>query len=106
MMQAVIEDLKFESSDDTTIHLSLNEHGRQRARFLLTQKEKIEKFISKVGGRKYRVILDVSAGSVVAESKVTATQTEEAQNLPFVKKAMELFDAVVVEVTEEESSEA
>ncbi|MCZ6837513.1 MAG: hypothetical protein O7G85_17185, partial [Planctomycetota bacterium] len=94
----------FDSLVDNVVGLSLNEHGQQRARYMLTQKEKLETFISKTVGLKVKVTLDVSSGVRVAAKPVSGTMIDEVQDIPIVRRAMDLFDATVIDVRDDSRS--
>jgi len=105
MMQTIIDDLEFRAIEGGVIELALNEHGRQRARYMLTQKDKLEAFIARVAGRKLRVTIEVGAETPAPRAKVGAEALEEAQKLPAVSRAIELFDATVIDVQDDEPGE-
>lgn len=102
LMRAVLDDLIFDRLEEGIVSLTLNEHGMQRARYLQTQKEKLETFISKVAGRRVKVVLNLQEDIQPADMP-PGSEIEEVQKLPLVRKTIELFDAIVVDVQDESS---
>ena len=104
MMLTTIDDLELRAIEGGTIHLALNEHGRQRARYVLTQKDKLEALIAKVAGRKLRVTIEIGAESPgpAPSAAVAADALQAAQKLPAVSRAIELFDATVIDVQDDD----
>lgn len=102
MMRAVLDDLIFDRLEEGIVSLTLNEHGMQRARYLQTQREKLETFISKVAGRRVKVVLNLQEDAPPSDLP-QGSEIDEVQKLPLVRKTIELFDAIVVDVQDESS---
>ena len=75
------------------------------ARFLGRQSEQVAELVKQATGRRMKVEID-SGGLVEAEPPPLAPVSDQAvRDLPAVARAMELFDATIVDVQEEEKSE-
>lgn len=94
--RAKLEDLVFESFDGRTVRLSLDERGASRARFLTSQVDQLIDLVRTATGRSVRIELDTGVNAAAASSDTNAAP--EVRSIPVVQRAMELFDAVVIDV--------
>ncbi|UCD76802.1 MAG: DNA polymerase III subunit gamma/tau [Phycisphaerales bacterium] len=95
--QAKVRNLRFESFDGRTLRLTVAEEGVAVVRFLRTQTDALADLVERATGRSVRIELDSSRAESGPPAAVDEQQLAEAQKLPLVRKAMDLFDAVVVE---------
>ena len=78
--------------------LLTDEAAADSARYLSTQSETVSELIRRVTGRKVRVRIDAPARRSINSIRASRTLIKEATQLPVVRKAMEIFDAVVIDV--------
>ena len=95
---AKVRHLLFQSFDGRTLQLTVDEAAADSARYLSTQSETVSELIRRVTGRKVRVRIDAPARRSINSIRASRTLIKEATQLPVVRKAMEIFDAVVIDV--------
>jgi DNA polymerase-3 subunit gamma/tau len=96
--QARIEHLRFESAQGQTLRLAVAEDADERlARFLGTQTAQLADLVSRAVGRRMRVEVAGSANAAPAPAAPTDLR-ERVRHIPAVAAAIDLFDAVVVDV--------
>ena len=101
--QARVDNLRCGRLEGRTLHLEVDEEGASMARFLSGQGPKIEDLIKRATGHDLKVVIDTKAHET-RRPAVTADQLEDVQQLPGVARALELFDASVVDVRPEEEN--
>jgi DNA polymerase-3 subunit gamma/tau len=96
--------LHFEAYDGRRLRLSIGPEGAAVSRWLQAQSDGIADLVHRVAGRRVTLELDVSACEA-PERAADAADLAEVERDPAVRRAMELFDAVVVDVETSETSE-
>jgi DNA polymerase-3 subunit gamma/tau len=104
--QAKVRHLDYRSFDGTTLHLAVSAGGSRSARFLGTQTESLRELVERATGRRVRIAIETPPAPAAPEAAAAApARVEAATREPLVKKAMELFDGTIIDVTETGSTE-
>jgi hypothetical protein len=105
-----VQQLALRSFDGRTLRLAVREEAAATARYIAGQAERIAELVLRVTGRRVAVHIEAAAeastGARAADEPAPAPRLAEAQRLPVVERAMEIFDAIVVDVREDEASGA
>ena len=104
--QARVDNLNCRRLEGRTLHLEVDEEGATMARFLGGQGPKVEELIKRATGFDVKVVIDTTATEQRRPAAASADQIQDAQSLPSVAKALELFDASVVDVQVDEENDA
>ena len=99
---ARIEHLRFTSFDGRTLHLAVDEEGAELSRFLAGQSDRIADLVRRATGRNVRVHIEAAAGTPRSAAPAAEEAAVEARSLPDVAEAMDLFDAEIVDVQDDE----
>jgi DNA polymerase-3 subunit gamma/tau len=97
---ARLEHLVFESFDGRRLRLALDTPDAGLGRWLAGQTVQLAEMIRRATARDVIVEIDTSAVKGADGPQAVRRKIEEAQQSPLVKRAMEIFDATVVEVQE------
>jgi hypothetical protein len=97
--QARVRHLRFRSFDGRTLRLAIAEAGSDSARFLATQTAPVTELVRRATGRNVRVHIDPPSAAA-APRRADSRMIEEAMRMPLVRKAMDLFGAVITDVRE------
>ncbi|MDY7107760.1 MAG: DNA polymerase III subunit gamma/tau [Planctomycetota bacterium] len=97
--QARVRHLRFRSFDGRTLRLAVDESGSDSARFLATQAAPVAELVRRATGRRVKVHID-GPRPAAAPRRADSHAIEDAMRMPLVKKAMDLFGAVVTDVRE------
>ena len=95
---ARLQHLAFEAFDGQTLRLAVNTSDTGLARWLAGQSDAVASIVKQAVGRNIRIELSTSAASGGAPADSRAGKITEVQQLPVVRKAMEIFNADVVDV--------
>ncbi|MEE8155641.1 MAG: DNA polymerase III subunit gamma/tau [Phycisphaerales bacterium] len=95
---AKVQHLAFEAFDGQTLRLAVNTSDTGLARWLAGQSDAVASIVQQAVGRNIRVELSTSAAIGLAPAASLAGKIAEVQQLPVVRKAMEIFNADVVDV--------
>jgi DNA polymerase-3 subunit gamma/tau len=95
---ARLEHLVFQSFDGRTLRLTADTADAGLARWLATQTEPLAEAVRQATARDVRVQIDTSSVEGAAGPQSARERIEEAQRLPLVRRACEIFDATVVDV--------
>ncbi|MHC5023432.1 MAG: DNA polymerase III subunit gamma/tau [Planctomycetota bacterium] len=101
--RARTESLVFQSFEGGTLRLAVGETGADLARFLASQTENLVDLVRRATGQTVRIELSALPGAMPRPS-ASDDDLQAARQLPRVREAMELFDAVIVDVQPEEPS--
>jgi DNA polymerase-3 subunit gamma/tau len=97
--RARLEHLVFESFDGRRLRLAVDTSDPGLGRWLATQAEPLADMVRRATARD--VVVEIDASAVEAEGPQAArARIEAAQRSPLVRRAMEIFDADVVDVQE------
>jgi DNA polymerase-3 subunit gamma/tau len=100
--QARLDDLEPGSFDGVTLKLTVVPEGGAVVRWLETQRDWLADFVHRATDRRVRIELDTSAVNPQSAPSVGEKSNAQVRDLPAVKQAEELFDAVVINVEDEE----
>jgi DNA polymerase-3 subunit gamma/tau len=102
---AKLEHLIYRSFDGHRLQLAIDAPDAGLARWLITQGDALAEIVRRATD--HRVVVDIDASSVKAapEPQEKKKRIEEAQRLPVVRRACEIFDATVVDVRDAGSEE-
>ena len=95
---ARLQHLTFEAFDGQTLRLAVNTSDTGLARWLAGQSDAVASIVKQAVGRNIRIKLSTSAANELALAASLAGKITEVQHLPVVRKAMEIFNADVVDV--------
>jgi DNA polymerase-3 subunit gamma/tau len=95
--RARVEHLVFESFDGRRLRLAVDTADAGLGRWLATQTEPLAEMVRRATSRAVVVEIDTSAAEDAGPQAARA-RIEEAQRSPLVRRAMEIFDADVVDV--------
>ena len=95
---ARLQHLAFEAFDGRTLRLAVNTSDTGLARWLAGQSDAVASIVRQAVGRDIRIELSTSAAIGRAPADSRAGKITEVQHLPVVRKAMEIFNADVVDV--------
>ncbi len=95
---ARLQHLAFEAFDGQTLRLAVNTSDTGLARWLAGQSDAVASIVKQAVGRNIRIELSTSAAIGGAPADSRAGKIAEVQQLPVVRKAMEIFNADVVDV--------
>jgi len=95
---AKVQHLAFEGFDGRTLRLAVNTSDTGLARWLAGQSDAVASIVKQAVGRNIRIELSTSAAVGLAPAASLAGKITEVQRLPVVRKAMEIFNADVVDV--------
>jgi hypothetical protein len=102
---ARLEHLVFESFDGHRLRLTLDTPDAGLGRWLAGQTAQLAEMIRRATARNVIVEIDTSALKGADGPQAVRKRIEEAQQSPLVRRAMEIFDATVVEVQEEPATQ-
>ncbi len=92
-----IDLLEFQSLDGRTMRLSIRKQGQDQAKFLQAQAPVICDIIQRITGQRLQVQISMPQGREMTQSGVEEVIVQPPDD-PLVAEAMDLFDAVVVNV--------
>ncbi len=95
---ATVQHLAFEAFDGQTLRLAVNTSDTGLARWLAGQSDAVALIVKQAVGRNIQIELSTSAAIGRASAESRAGRITEVQRLPVVRKAMEIFNADVVDV--------
>ncbi len=95
---ARLQHLAFEAFDGQTLRLAVNTSDTGLARWLAGQSDAVASIVKQAVGRNIQIELSASAANESAPAASLAGRIAEVQHLPVVRKAMEIFNADVVDV--------
>ncbi len=95
---ARLQHLAFEAFDGRTLRLAVNTSDTGLARWLAGQSDAVASIVRQAVGRDIRIELSMSAANERAPAASRAGKITQVQRLPVVRKAMEIFNADVVDV--------
>ena len=95
---AKLQHLAFEAFDGRTLRLAVNTSDTGLARWLAGQSDAVASIVKQAVGRNIQIELSTSAAIGDAPADSRAGKITEVQRLPVVRKAMEIFNADVVDV--------
>ncbi|MEE9130473.1 MAG: DNA polymerase III subunit gamma/tau [Phycisphaerales bacterium] len=95
---AKVQHLAFEAFDGRTLRLAVNTSDTGLARWLAGQSDAVASIVRQAVGRDIRIELSTSPAIGLAPAASRAGKITEVQQLPVVRKAMEIFNADVVDV--------
>lgn len=95
---AKLQHLAFEAFDGRTLRLAVNTSDTGLARWLAGQSDAVASIVKQAVGRNIRIELSASVANESAPAASLAGRIAEVQHLPVVRKAMEIFNADVVDV--------
>ena len=95
---ARLQHLAFEAFDGRTLRLAVNTSDTGLARWLAGQSDAVASIVKHAVGRDIQIELSTSAAIGLAPADSRAGKIADAQHLPVVRKAMEIFNADVVDV--------
>ncbi|MHC4274723.1 MAG: DNA polymerase III subunit gamma/tau [Planctomycetota bacterium] len=98
--RARLEHLVFESFDGRRLRLAVDTPDAGLGRWLATQAEPLAEMVRRATSRDVVVEIDTSATESADGPQAVRARIEEAQQSPLVRRAMEIFDATVVDVQE------
>ncbi|MHC4127886.1 MAG: DNA polymerase III subunit gamma/tau [Planctomycetota bacterium] len=98
--RARLEHLVFESFDGRRLRLAVDTPDAGLGRWLATQAEPVAEMVRRATSREVVVEIDTSAAESADGPQAVRDRIEEAQQSPLVRRAMEIFDATVVDVQE------
>jgi DNA polymerase III gamma/tau subunit len=101
--RARLEHLVFESFDGRRLRLAVDTADAGLGRWLATQAEPLAEMVRRATARDVVVEIDTSAADSADGPQAARARIEEAQRSPLVRRAMEIFDATVVDVQESEA---
>jgi DNA polymerase-3 subunit gamma/tau len=110
--EAKVRPLDFRGIDGRTVMLAVSPGAAASARYLTTMSDRIAELVERATGERMKVKIEppveASAESAAAPAPETpvasAEQLTEVRGMPLVRRAMEIFDAVVVDVNEDTGS--
>lgn len=95
MARARLESLAFDSFDGNTLNLRIADEGASAARLIAKTLDELTEIIRKACGRRIDVRIDTGDMSDSSTS-LDGDAVREAEQLPLVRQAMDIFDARVV----------
>ena len=95
---AKLQHLAFEAFDGQTLRLAVNTSDTGLARWLAGQSDAVASIVRQAVGRNIQIELSTSTAIGGAPAASLAGKITEVQHLPVVRKAMEIFNADVVDV--------
>jgi DNA polymerase-3 subunit gamma/tau len=102
---ARLEHLVFESFDGRRLRLAVDTRDAGLGRWLAGQTAPLAEMIRQATGRDVVVEIDTSAVKGADGPQAARKRIEEAQQSPLVRRAMEIFDATIVEVQDEPATQ-
>jgi DNA polymerase III gamma/tau subunit len=102
--RARLEHLVFESFDGRMLRLAVDTSDPGLGRWLATQAEPLADMVRRATSRDVVVEIDTAAVEGADGPQAARTRIEEAQRSPLVRRAMEIFDADVVDVQDAPAS--
>ncbi|MHC4219875.1 MAG: hypothetical protein ACYSU7_15645, partial [Planctomycetota bacterium] len=102
---ARLEHLVFDSFDGHRLRLTIDTADPGLGRWLATQTKPLAEMVRQATARSVVVEIDTGAVEAAAGPREVRTRIDEAQELPMVKRAMEIFDATVVDVQDAPATE-
>ena len=88
----------FGSFDGRRLRLTIDEAGARQARFLVTQAEAVVDIVRRATGQAVTVTIEPPREESAAPDVATTPSTDAVRQHPVVRKAEEIFDAVVTDV--------
>jgi DNA polymerase-3 subunit gamma/tau len=101
---AKVCNLAFSSFDGRTLRLAVAESAARSARFLATQTDSLAELVRRATGRTVQIALE-SPESTTKTPAASTAEVDDVSRLPLVRKAMDVFDAVVTGVEPDPSAE-
>jgi DNA polymerase-3 subunit gamma/tau len=101
-----VQQLALRGFDGRTLRLAVREEAAATARYIAGQAERIAELVQRVTGRRVAVHIEAAAEAgptAAAPATAPPPRLGEAHRLPVVERAMEIFDAIVVDVREDEA---
>jgi hypothetical protein len=98
---ARLEHLVFKSFDGRRLRLTVDTPDAGLGRWLAGQTAQLAEMIRRATAQNVIVEIDTSAVKGAEGPQAARKRIEEAQQSPLVRRAMEIFDATVVEVQDE-----
>jgi DNA polymerase-3 subunit gamma/tau len=99
---AKVRDLRLERFDGQTLRLTVSEAAADRARYLSTQTEGVAALVKRLTGRHVRVKINPPRNQPAAAAANRQADFDEIRQLPVVREATEIFDAVVTDVRDDD----
>jgi DNA polymerase-3 subunit gamma/tau len=96
-----VQQLDLRGFDGRTLRLAVREEAAATARYIAGQAERIADLVQRVTGR--RVAVHIEAAAEAGPAAAAPPRLAEVHRLPIVERAMEIFDAIVVDVREDEA---
>jgi hypothetical protein len=95
---ALVEHLRYQSFDGTTLRLEIQSGDEGLARWMGGQCGTLTDLVMRATSRRVEVVVDVS--SVGTDEQESQQRREAARERPLVRTAMEIFDAEIIDVLE------
>ncbi|MCP3904847.1 MAG: DNA polymerase III subunit gamma/tau [Planctomycetes bacterium] len=109
--EAKVRPLELKSVDGRTLRLAVSPGAAASARYLRTMTDRIAELVERATGQRMKVEIEAPAESADEPAAApvapaaTAQQLTEVRGMPIVRRAMEIFDAAVVDVTDDAPAE-